>query len=308
MDDVQCSFYRNVQDISSKHVVYALNILEAIQTGKWKNEIGIYRTLQNEDQRKEFKTNLPCATFSGTFSKRKTEGLLHYSKAIVLDIDNLNPSRLRILKNKLQQDMHIAAYFESPSQGLKVFFYVDSNELLHKDCAFPQLQDYMEQNYNIKVDSSGKNIDRLCFVSYDPDMYYNENHAVFSIDPSYRPIIEREAFHEGIRDLPDGKDISHDATYIFKMCIKWTGRHMKYSKGNRNNYIHALSCNLNRCGLSEAVALHMIDGRYNTPDYKWVDSVKGVYRRHSHEHNTVPIWTNSERQIKVFQANLNLES
>jgi len=308
MDDVQCSFYRNVHDSNSKHVVPALNILMGIQEGRWKEHIEYYRSLTDEDQKKQYKTNLPCATFSGTFSQRKTSGLISYSNIIVLDIDNLNPAKLKRLKKNLMGDANIAAYFVSPSHGLKVFFYVNSNEDLHKDCAFPQLQKYMLHHYDTKVDSSGKNLDRLCFISYDPEIYYNPEHATFQVDPDYRPEIEREAYMNGIRNLPDGKEISHDATYIFKMCIRWTNNRFKYSKGNRNNYIHALACNLNRCGLNQDVAIHMINAKYNTPDYKWINSVRGVYKRNAAEHNTVPIWKNAEKQIKVFQANLDLNA
>ena len=50
----------------------------------------------------------------------------------------------------------------------------------HKE-AYKQVVDYYEQALNIDIDTSGSDICRLCFVSYDEDCFINTNADIFKV-------------------------------------------------------------------------------------------------------------------------------
>ena len=46
------------------------------------------------------------------------------------------------------------------------------------------MRDYYDKIIGVQSDKSVKDITRLCFVSYDPDLYLNENSEVFNYKTS----------------------------------------------------------------------------------------------------------------------------
>jgi hypothetical protein len=86
-------------------------------------------------------------------------------------------------------DDFVFASFVSPSgNGLKIFVKVSSNKEQHKE-TFLKLQRYFEELLTVEIDKSGKDITRLCFMSFDPELYLNENSEVFSDDPKKKIVI-----------------------------------------------------------------------------------------------------------------------
>jgi hypothetical protein len=72
--------------------------------------------------------------------------------------------------------------FVSPSgNGLKVFIEVDTG-MEHHDTAYQQVQKYYEDATGLKADSSCKDITRLCFMSYDPNLYKNLSYQKFEVE------------------------------------------------------------------------------------------------------------------------------
>ncbi len=279
-----------------------LQILEAIEDGRWKDRIEALRAEDDEGKRKDIKFNLPCVTFSGTFHKRQAEEVKAYSNIVVLDVDSIRGKKLKKLKKNLRNDGHVAAYFESPSQGLKILFHVSSDVEYHKEYAFPLLERYMDQYYDVDVDPSGKDVSRLCFVSYDPNLYYNDCYQIFKVD------ISRQNYFKSVkdqaRDLPDTHEISYNVQHIFTVCDKMVrgSRIGDYSKGNRNNFIYALACNLNRGGVNQEDALSLVYSRYGSLKFTEVETtVESAYRHRKNEFGIKPIWQKKTPQVKVFK-------
>ena len=174
---MQSTIFKNFNEVSEQKDI--LKILEDIKSGTYKNAI-TYLRKSLADNKKEAaeraKKSLPAFTPSATFKGgRKMEFLQQYNGIIVLDIDKLEKEKLQQCKTKIRMDDFVFASFVSPSgNGLKIFVKVSSDKEQHKE-TFLELQLYFEELLQVEIDKSGKDITRLCFFSYDPELYLNEN-------------------------------------------------------------------------------------------------------------------------------------
>jgi len=158
-------------------------ILEQIRSGKFKARIQALRELLRQGKTDEYasaKRSLPAFTPSGLFEGgRKLEFLKEYSGLIILDFDDLNPDDL-ITANQLAREINCTyASFISPSgRGLKILVKVFSRPVFHKS-AFNQVKAFYEEHLHHEADPSGKDITRLCFVSWDEQLYQNPSAVEF---------------------------------------------------------------------------------------------------------------------------------
>ena len=131
-----------------------------------------------------YKANLHAVTPGGTFAGRKLETILVRSGWLVLDFDNVSPSAITGLREELLHDpilgpSIVLAFISPRGAGLKVWVRIDL-KFKHGEC-FNTIVDHLKEvhpKWAEKVDPSGSDITRLCFLSHDPDAYLNPNHAV----------------------------------------------------------------------------------------------------------------------------------
>ena len=160
-------------------------IAEHIRNGYYKAKIEELQELLKNDQAKEYskkKKSLPAFTPSGKFlGGRKMEFLQEYSKIIILDIDKLDAKTLAITKVKAIAGEYTYCCFISPSgKGLKILIKVSSSISKHKQ-AFEMAKNHYEELLNVEIDPSGKDITRLCFFSYDKDLFLNINAKTLTV-------------------------------------------------------------------------------------------------------------------------------
>jgi hypothetical protein len=158
-------------------------ILEQIRSGKFKARIQALRELLRQGKVDEYddkKRSLPAFTPSGMFEGgRKLEFLKEYSGCLILDLDKLDQVQLIFAKNKASEIPYTYSCFISPSgHGLKILAKVFSRPVFHKQ-VFEQVKEYYEKQLDLSIDPSGKDITRLCFVSWDEYLYQNPSAAVF---------------------------------------------------------------------------------------------------------------------------------
>ncbi len=172
-------------------------IAEIIRSSKYQNEIEILQTLLEQGKDKEYsnqKKKLPAFTPSGRFvGGRKMVNLLEYSKLIILDIDKLSSDKLKEVKQKAIQDKFTYSCFISPSgRGLKILVKTENSVIKHKE-TFLKIQEYYEKLLGISIDPSGKDVTRLCFFSYDKDLYLNPQSITFKtpIEMSIQSDVEK---------------------------------------------------------------------------------------------------------------------
>ena len=154
---------------------------------------------QSKAYRKRKAEILPAATFSGIFSTRDRDVALpdkftEHTGIKTYDIDGIKRSDIPAIKVILSLDPYIFLVFTSPSfEGLKAFERVDpipttANDIEHKH-AWALGKARLDEKLNIygyQCDS-GNDPTRLCFLAYDPDVYYKPNKPT--------RLWDREAYH-----------------------------------------------------------------------------------------------------------------
>jgi len=301
----KCSLFKNSFSPKCQYEASTFKIIEAIKFGRWESLIKKIRECDNKEERSNLKKDLPCVTFSGTFNKtRRESNIKTYSKLMVVDIDNLKANELKKFKSSLKEDPFIICFFESPSRGLKALVEVNSELEDHKGKAFPYVQEYFKDAHGITIDKSGKDVSRLCYVSYDPELYYTEDYDVFDVPTNFESITEKKSikYFQSLRDS-DTLSESTDSNYVFNICKKWvvSGSVGGYHKGNRNNFIHALACCLNRAGMHEETATSLIGVTYQSLKMNEIlQAVGSAYRHGRQEFGTRPILVKKSNQQSIF--------
>lgn len=294
MESAVCNIFGNVWDTSCSHEYHVISILSAIKNGRWKGVIDKYRSEENEEERRKLKNSFPCVTFCGTFERRKASMMKDYSGVVVIDIDDIPYESLQKYKEAICKDWHTAACFVSPSFGLKVLFVTENGQESHKH-TFEAIQKYFHDKYRIEIDKSGKDVSRLCFISYDQDLYFNNEYKMFKCNVSK---IRKNESRENAFD-PSKMQVSNNASNVFDVCRKWIDSSPvgRYAKGNRNNYIHALSCALNRAGMSIDVSISLISARYASLTQEEIKTtVNSAYVNNRIEHGARPILERKSKQ------------
>lgn len=272
------------------------SVLSAIREGFWKTQIEYLRALSPTEYSAQ-KRELLGVTFSATFSERKAECIINYSKHIVIDVDHLSQGQIKTYKEAFPADPFIYSAFVSPSgEGLKILFRVTNEKEGHK-IAFAAIKKYLEEKYAMDIDPTGKDLSRLCYVSYDPDLYLNENAELWDIGVSSPANFTDQGKWTSSSFL--GKKVSTDVQYIFNVAKKWVERTWQCVPGSYNNYMHGLSCILNRVGVTFSDTMFLLENNFILPDTKWHQSVKSAYFHNKHEHNTVPIFVLAAEEPNV---------
>ena len=120
----------------------------------------------------DLKLELPGFLPSGTFSKRDSGSLVEYSGVLCADMDSLG-DRLPGIKELMKSLPFVRAVALSPSgDGLKVFFNVINDSLRHED-SFRAIRDNV-RDLGIEIDEKCKDPCRICFFTYDPDLWLRE--------------------------------------------------------------------------------------------------------------------------------------
>lgn len=180
------SFYESVKDSQSTRYCTLSSLLSCIKNGTYKNQIDIVRSQKTISQYKEEKRKLPMFTASGVFIHRNDDlaNLQEYSNLIIADFDHF-PDRQETVnfKNKLIQyatPLHLLSAFESPSGlGVKAVILHDNVNPNEHNRMFLQIKrDLFPQTP--QFDMKCGNLSRTCFVSSDPNLFYNT-------DPSLKP-------------------------------------------------------------------------------------------------------------------------
>ena len=253
-----------------------LNILQDIKNGKYESEIKSIRyAMQSgkEKQADELKSELLAFTTSGTFDKqRKSEFLKTYSQIINLDFDHIPLEELESLVAKINDCKFTLASFISPrGEGIKVFIKINSNAEKHA-IAYNQVANFYKTITGFEFDPKCKDITRLCFVSYDPNTFLNENATIFEV---VEKLIEPKAKVEN----QIAQNLSTDE--LLEKCLKFTEQKEQYHNGNRNNFIHLFASNSNRFGIYEADTLDYCVTNFDLDEKEIKNAVNSAYKNQS---------------------------
>jgi len=256
------------------HFITVEKALERIKLGASKQLVMDIRLALDKEKANKLKLNLPSICFSGKFgADRKDEQLIEHSGFIVLDFDDI--SELRDKQTEIISNKFVYACWVSPSgNGLKALVKIADGKK-HRE-HFQSLQDVFPE-----IDRSGINVSRVCYESFDPDIYINENADVFTKAKKIEKVIVSEN-----ENLDDSEN--------FRRILKWlTNKNDAFVTGERNTYIFKLASACCRFGIGEESALGLISTEYTVSnDFTMSEmrsAVKSGYRANKNNFGTASI-------------------
>jgi hypothetical protein len=251
------TIFRNIKETSTPFYRSVDFIIDRIRNGSSKELIKEIRSQRDKEYRNKLKQNLPAICFSGRFSKRSDDSILEHSGLICLDFDgyktkkDMNDEKERISKNK-----HTFSVFVSPSGlGLKVLVKIPREPDNHKSY-FKSLQSHYNSDY---FDTTSKNISRVCYESYDPLIYVNNDSVVWDKveEHEYRPVDK----YSSKPTIP-----ITDENKIVDILMKWWTKKYGIVEGERNNNVYVLAAAFNDYGINKSLAQYIMD-RFSSSDF-----------------------------------------
>ncbi len=183
------------------------------------NRLQIIRSIDVNQYRK-MKTALPYIVCAQFYPKIRRKENFVCTKRFLVDIDHLSEFEIdkQDLETKLKLDKQVELLFSSPSgDGLKVLFKLSEKitdsgyyTMFYKSFCLRFMQTYQ---LGAAVDIKTSDVSRCCFVSYDPDVYYNAD---------AEPIFASEYLNEDCFSELDG----------LKLAIADSERSIKQEKEN----------------------------------------------------------------------------
>ena len=272
MNETKVSIFKNLY--KSKDVPYIVSlskIVERIKTGTSKDNVEKIRESKTKEQKDYFKRNLPSILFAGEFTERNGNSLKNHSGLMVVDFDKYPSNEIMLSQlEELKKINHFVLLFISPSgNGIKGVLKV-SNELTKE--THPKVFKAFQKQFNLDYfDIANSNIDRVCFESYDPNVFVNYNAELF--EP---PIFDEGfSFIDKVPTLPLNDE--------FKIIEKIMSFNFKkdFVEGERNNFIFDLAGQFCEYGVNQSTTINYILNNVSYGDFKnkEVDNtVKSAYR------------------------------
>ncbi len=143
--------------------------LDDVKNGRWEKEVYEYRAGKRE------KTSLPGVTPSGVFTYRSSGNLVSHSGILVLDFDKQDNDYFPA--DAVAADPYVYAFHRSAGgEGYAVYIKIDAAK--HAEM-YLALEKYFADTYQVIADPSGKDIGRFRFVSFDDELWRNEQSKVW---------------------------------------------------------------------------------------------------------------------------------
>jgi len=270
---MQVTIFQNILETKTPHYLPIDKVIDRIGKGKSKELVEKIRACKDKDQRTELKKQLPSICFSGKFTHRANNSCLEHSGLVCLDFDHLeNPIEF---KKSLSKDKYVMIAFISPSgDGLKVIIQIPKSIENHA-ASCRALKDYFK---NEKLDNF-EDIARVCFESYDNEIYVNLQSEIFT-DLIHEKIIEKKQVEK-----------QTNSGEIFQKLKVWIEKYESYSDGNKHKFLVKFAGACNRFGISENDCFNLLLSHYqNAASYVKSNDIEKivnkVYSNYRNQFNT----------------------
>ena len=222
--DVENPFYKEIDDV-----------LNDIKNGTNKGFIEKIRLETDKDKRNALKQKLKSICFSGEFSYRSAKNCIKHSGYVCLDFDDVDEPI--VLRDSLEDNEYIYSAFISPSgNGVKAIVRVPNSIKDHK-----KYYEALCETFDSKLDTKTKDVSRVCYESYDPDLFINKKSKTWELKKEYTEVTIKNNYpkHFQIQDTSKKVDV----------IMKWFNKKFTLNVGERNNNLFKLACGLNKAGL-----------------------------------------------------------
>jgi hypothetical protein len=244
MRDTLISVFRDLYTPKETPFVIPLwKSLERIRVGKSKEILDYANSAEDKKVYDSRKSKLPCIVFGGQFKERAKKGLKEHSGLMVIDFDGYpNKKTLKKEFDKIKENKHLVTLFISPSKiGLKGVIRIPKCNAIDHERYFKAFNDEFNYEY---FDKANCNVDRVCYESFDPNIYINYDAEVYEpklIDKGYNVT-------EKVPLIP----IDNENDIIDKiMSFDWD---RDFVEGERNAFVFDLAGMFCEYGVSQTTA------------------------------------------------------
>lgn len=171
MEQIKFSSYHNVLDKNKIDIDLDFYI-DSVKNGKYQDIVLKARAVKNDEKQYKFlKSQMPCITGSAIMNQgsKVESNIQEMNGLIVIDIDDQVDIETI---TKINQDKYTFISHRSfGGDGVCIFVKINPNKFIE---SFHELGQYYWDNFNLTIDPSCKNKNRLRYFSYDPYLFYNE--------------------------------------------------------------------------------------------------------------------------------------
>lgn len=226
------SYFENLMNTNPVKDIDVNEFINMVRLGLFRNEI---EELRKTGDKSIKKSKLGAITTSGVFTKRNGESLVTHSGLIQIDFDDV--SNLEDVKDNLCKDEFTHVCFVSPrGNGLKLIVKITPSSDSHTN-QFLALEEYYKDNYDLNIDPACKDVSRAMLLSYDKDIFWNENSKRFKEEKEVirkKPIVTNLKNSTHPRHQVEYKNISENVENVVKKIeeskIDITGNYYEWCK------------------------------------------------------------------------------
>tara|TARA_R110000851_G_scaffold32468_2_gene87207 strand:- start:1655 stop:4033 length:2379 start_codon:yes stop_codon:yes gene_type:complete len=243
--------------------------LSRIRDGHQKELIQKIRLLKTKAERNILKKNLQCILFSGEFRSRNIKGLEKHSGLICLDFDGFKSSKeMASFKQFAVSNPFTHVLFVSPSgNGFKLIVKIPTTSHLGSFLALHQY--YIDAGWEDEFDTSTKDVCRICYHSYDPDIVYNKESELF--DAIREPDMDLTKPTNALVSMKNEND-------IIENLIKWWDKKYGFIDGEKNNNLFILANSFNQFGVDQITCERYFLANYYQPPCKDPSEITGLIK------------------------------
>lgn len=268
------------------------------------------------------KRQLPYFTLTAVYAERRLPySLTLYQNARILDFDEMTADDIVRTRRIAEADKATLACALSPRRhGLKLLVSLQTDEArLEREAfeakgtaSYAELEQYhkrmfelekahYEQLLGCKVDTSGSDLARGMYATYDPEAFYSPE-RVEALQPLHITLTlpepetaEKSAPKKrGRKPLPqptgngtETENIDPLTQLEFRKAVDYTRRKFRFEPGSRDSFIYCLGARCRSRHIDEEDALRMTLKKYgNEPDFDAEPPLRNGYRYSSKNEET----------------------
>ncbi len=256
------TIFKDIKDTSTPFYRDIEVVFERIRTGNSLPTLTAIREEKDGTKKRLIKNTLPSICFAGKFIQRNDNSCEVFSGLVCLDFDKIpTQKKLLELKDKLIKDKYIYCCFISPSNnGLKALVKIPIEDKDKYKQYFQSIKKHFKNEY---FDEAIGNISRVCFESYDPEIYINNSSKIF------------DKLKEEVEELTPSYNFDipiTDHSVIVANIMKWWTNKYSFTDGSRNQNIFILCSAFNDYGVpsleAESVCNQFASKDFNTNEIK----------------------------------------
>jgi len=196
-------------------------------------------------------------------------------------------------KEQMSKNKYVFSVFVSPSgNGLKVLVKIPADPDNHINY-FNSLEKHFNSPY---FDRTSKNISRVCYESYDPLIFINENSSVWDK-------IEEPEYTEVNRNRDSRTIPITDENKIVEILVKWWTKKYPMVEGQRNQNVFILASAFNEFGVNKSLASYILN-QYASEDFNVSEISRTIDSAYSKTQNFGTKYYEDEERINNIREKL----